>query len=232
MTNNIEETQGMSVAPAYYEVYDEIPIVVLSVNILNSIRRGEQVNLNNVIIKNDIDLTRLNTLQTDGRILINTSIIITNSQILGDINFSNALFLHAIDLRGSIVCGETSFEKSMFVQPCHFNKAHFLKKVNLNLTVFYERAAVDFSNAEFKYTECMGARFPRSASFNECIFTGDILFNGTTFTGISNFSGTTFLGNQTQSIWFRGTKFCKEAYFKDARFMHHAEFIEAEFRKG
>jgi len=208
---------------SYFEVYDGLPNVIHRDLILARIRNRETVNLNNYIINGDINLTQLNIAHVNGMIPISTPIIITNSQILGELNFSNVRFSNTIDLRGSIVCGRTSFDGSIFNQPCHFNNAHFFGAVTLNRTEFNYIAVVDFSKAEFKlYTECLGARFPRSASFNECIFIGYVLFNGSTFTGISNFTGTIFkdrtdLGNQTQSTWFSGTKFCKEAYFQDVR---------------
>ena len=219
------------------EVYDEMPNAIPALNILTLIRRGQQVVLDDEIINGNLDFTQLDIGRLpDGKIPISASIMITNSLILGDIIFEDANFLQSIDFRGSVICGKASFARSIFMQPCHFNGAHFLREFILNNAIFNCIASVDFSNAEFLlYTECFGVIFPRSALFRDSLFIGDVQFSGSAFVGISDFTGTRFrdrtdLRHQTQSTCFRKLVFCKETYFRNTIFDHHTDFIEAQFK--
>lgn len=151
--------------------------------ILDKIKRGEDVEYDCVVVKGDLKLPSSQIIGryanafwygTDERIeTINSEIKITNSKLEGVLNFGNAIFQKQVQFRNIKFTGDAYFIGSQFNKKTDFSDSRFSKYT------FFDSAKFD-GEAHF-----IGAQFSQNAFFRESHFNGYSCFDGSKFDGDS-----------------------------------------------
>jgi len=191
---------------------DQRPVIPAS-EILAKIERGEDVKYDGVIIEGDLDVSGLE-LPTEteyeklngwpeNRKLVNSIITITNSEIKGNVNFSESHLKNIANFTRTEFTGEyANFGGTKFRVIADFCEAKLDGKVNF-----------------------WGAEFGSDAYFVRVELCGDADFWGVVFGRNVNFRQARFGGNAN----FREAIFVGEAGFEEAEFNENAFFVGAEF---
>jgi uncharacterized protein YjbI with pentapeptide repeats len=160
---------------------------VFADEILANISKGYDVILDNVIIKDEINLSykRLPTIS------------ITNSKIEGKANFSSSIFGEKTFFAGSEFQGLADFNDAKFCNNASFWNAGFDREASFCGSEFYKDA--DFRWAKFYskysgYADFTGAKFYKNVNFYGSEFSKAVTFNGAQFKGITNFNVCSFSG--------------------------------------
>ena len=207
----------------------EIPVR----EILDKIQKGEQVEYDDKLIEGDLDIRSLAlTKDSNGNLVINSNISITNSRIDGDVIFDNATFKRHANFRkthftavASFVNVEfngfhnisdnvVNFEGAKFDDLAHFFRARFNGGANFKETQF---------SASGGYID--RARFSDYALFDNAQFDGDAYFKKTLFCGLTRFRSVQFKGH----THFRYVQFRQSAYFEKAQFNEPLYLDETKF---
>lgn len=234
--------------------------VVQASEILAKIERGDPVEYASVIVEGDLDLSGLElptehvdrtekdklSRLLEERKVISSQITITNSEIRGKVNFSNARFQELVNFGGEVEFGgDTDFEGAKFDGDAHFPHAKFGGSTNFSETefsdcvLFYDTVFsgnvyfwkakfvsgfATFERAKFdgEYASFMDAEFSGSAEIAD-----SANFSGTEFSGEAHFEGAKFIGGYAH---FHNAKFGGGASFEKAKFSGEiADFRKAEF---
>ena len=181
---------------------------VLARDILAKIERGEQVEYDRIIIKEDLDLSRLN-------LRIEHIERTDNEKDFLGLSEEVKIVLSSISLKNSMVNGILICRNIYFKSNCNF----------LN-TTFGSDAY--FNGAFFNQVAFTGAKFKGGAQFNGALFKGPLTsFYGVQFYGNSSFYNAKFCGG---IIEFSDSKFNCKAYFQMAQLDSYANFNGAEFK--
>jgi hypothetical protein len=131
--------------------------------ILNKIQKGEHIEYDHVIIKGNIDISKLNLLKENENFIISSKIIITNSHIPGNPFFGKAIFKDTIRFDGSTFSGVVDFYRAMFSEDAYFHDTTFSGNANFNGAMFsgdayltatkFEGELLTFRNAVFTFSE-------------------------------------------------------------------------------
>lgn len=223
--------------------------VIKAEEILFKIKNGEPVEYDEIIIEGDLNLAdpdlKLDK-DLDGRILINSQIMITKSVIKGcvyfnkcifqEIDFENTIFCKSADFSGSVLREKTNFEKSHFKMDAFFNGTQFEKYAQFNHVKFCSE--VSFERATFNSSSYFkNAMFRERANFIEAKFRGDIYFIEAKFENEANFHKTEFgkyISKETVSGWteFEAAEFKMDANFSGSEFRGYTSFIKAKFNRN
>lgn len=203
---------------------EEIP----SSEILAEIQKGRSTH-DGVIIRGDLDIRKIGIQKKDEIFHIDSIIEITNSQIVGAINFANTEFKNdfdrIIDFTGTTLSGKVNFSMAHFCEGANFRKVHFAEDVDFESAKFcgavFTEARLDgysnFKKAEFYYYAIFaGIQFNNYANFVKARFKPAASFHWACFNDNANFSR---------------AKFCERANFARARFYIDANFANAEFER-
>lgn len=160
--------------------------VVPAQEILDKIERGEPVEYDHVIVEGDLDLRKVDlpkqrVNRTDFQIevlalsqyvmLVSSSIRLYDSEINGNISFSNARFINPVDFSDSHLNGSADFKGSAFNGTATFEGSDF-------------NGSTDFRVSDFNgYADFSGSDFNGSAHFMESTFNGYADFWGSAFNG-------------------------------------------------
>ncbi len=137
--------------------------VVQAKEILRMIEKGEDVEIENRVIKGDIDLTKINlpkigrgeSIDCDNRlnqiakrekVVVKSSIEIKYSEIQGFVIFNNSIFNKIINFRGTTFNKVGSFVNSVFCRDSNFLESHFIGNANFGGTVFYRGPSFEAVN--------------------------------------------------------------------------------------
>jgi len=167
--------------------------------------------------------------------LIDSAIIIRNSEIRGSVNFADCLFREEFYIENSGFNGHVNFKYSNFRKNCSFKNALFNKAVQFNNAVFnigakFENASFGGA-ANFRSVQLQGeanfqnTQFIKIVSLESAKFYDGVLFNGSKFSGPVNFENTMFLSDAL----FISTMFEKEVSFEKAIFMKMCLFGYSQF---
>ena len=197
---------------------DELRSVVPASEILEKIRKGEPIEYDNVIVEGDLDSTKLDlpTQQvertkhetevlklSETAKIVASSILITNSEIKGRVDFSKCVLQKGVTFRG------TQFAE---------DNAHFS---------YAKLRFADFSGAQFTgYAHFMRAQFTGYAHFMRAQFTGYANFNDAEFGDYANFSESQYTESDA---YFLDARFEGHANFSNAKFGDGAFFDGAQF---
>ena len=200
-------------------------------DILDKIKNGEDIYLQNVHIVGDFNLSKveLETLPSEWSIqeiqiynlddelkLVETEIKIIDSVFENDVILSNAQFKNAIDFQNTSFLGKTDFRGTSFIQRVNFHKALF---VNFSNDVNFRDASFN-DTVDFSYSKVSGY-----ADFSEASFGSSAYFHGSTFDDIANFMYASF-NNYTD---FSYSTFNDEANFFGTTFGNYANFSSIDF---
>lgn len=190
--------------------------------ILEQIEKGEPVKYDHVIIVGDLDLSRLeldrgsdglDAPDLKGKKLVKSPIQIRNSEIQGQVNFSESIFLESIDFANTKFHGGVFFFDAVFEGYANFRDTYFDEEAYFGGAIFNERAY--FYGAQFnRYTNFMESKFDKRADFKYSRFQDFIEFQEAVF---------------EEDARFWGAKFAKDAKFMNVEFDQDAEFWGARF---
>ena len=196
--------EGMTVVPAQ--------------EILDKIEMGLPVEYDHVIVKGDLDLSKLDRPKrpvsrssseiqwlslSENATIVSSPIRIIDSTIKGNVYFSNAIFDNSVNFMSSNFKGTADFRGSAF-------------------------------NG---YTVFMGSAFNGTANFRRSVFNGTANFDGSAFNGYADFDGSAF--NGTANFWgsafnssdFSSVQFDKLVSFDDARLNGSTSFNSSRFKE-
>ncbi len=224
-------------------IINGVPEHVNATDVLERIEKGLPVNLDNVIIDGDLDVSNLNlpiiAIErsysetawggiSENLWVISAPIRITNSVINGSVSFNNALFRDTVEFdstifndnvefRGNILDGETRFIGTQFKRFTSF----ICTKFNNNVTYFVN--ATFLHNADFRET-----KFNGHGSFGIAKFRGVVLFSDAEFNETAFFQNAKFDGKAI----FERCRFNGSADFSLAEFGDDAEFVDSSFNSS
>lgn len=196
-------------------------INIPATEVLAKIKNKESVEYDRVIIVGNIDIGEIKPENEYGKVVIDSSINITNSIIEDGVDFSYSMFKEPFTVKNTIFNGNVTFTEGIFRGEVNFVDSTF------------RGDSVDFYDAKF----CKIVHFKRAT------FSGLTLFSGATFCEWANFWGTKFgedLINKgvifSETVIFMGTKFRdvifhKKAIFMGATFRGDVDFRGAIFRE-
>ena len=250
---------------------DQRPVIQAS-EILAKIERGEDVEYDGVIVEGDLDLSGLElpTEQvertwlekrrglTEKRKVISSQIIISNSDMQGQLKFDNAHFENAIIFEEANFFRVATFRGSKFSgRYANFRSAEFCENADFmgtNFTGGYNDSGepkfdehTDFDGPNFEGAKFSGnanfveanldgpnfeeVEFGEDAEFREAKFTGYAYFKGAKFGGNAHFYGARFPSeiSELEMADFEAAEFGKNAYLGAIQFGGNVNFIEAKF---
>jgi len=213
--------------------------VVQADEILAAIERGEPVDYDGVIVEGDLDLSGMDLPTEHVEIaeedieygglaeelkVVESSIKITNSELQGNANFSNAVFKEPIFLDGTNFNGHADFKGTNFSESAYFSKAKFSSKASFLLSQFSSNAA--FWNSQFSSSaEFCEVKFTDYADFSYAKFENYTDFSYAKFENDADFSYAKF--EEYADFW--GAEFEKDAYFWEILFNGDTDFGDAKF---
>ena len=193
--------------------------------ILAKIEKGEPVEYDNVIIKGDLDIRKLDLPKSDNKPIITSQIKITNSWIKGKLNFQNVIIEKQAFFDYTYFGAHSCFLEVQFKKGAIFRKAKFREGAVFNEAKFDFQAV--FDEAQFQWSAVfIRTQFNSEALFNQAWFIWDATFNEAQFNAEAHFWGTQF----KRHALFDNSSFNKSAYFwKGAYFGGFAQFFETQF---
>jgi len=195
--------------------------------ILDKIQKGEPVEYEDVIVKGNLDISKLGLPKENEKFLVCSPIKVIDSQIDGSVFFSNTIFSGYASFQGATFRGDANFDGATFHGYVDFNKATFRRNTNFKGATFNKKA--DFSSAMFNRDAYFSvATFIEEGCFSRSKFNGDINFGSATFRGYADFLISTFRGYAD----FNGATFNEVVNFSRAAFSGYASFDSANFVKS
>ena len=188
--------------------------------ILAKIEKGEPVEYDHVHINGNLDVSGLSH--------VTSQITITNSEINGVSNFSEAIFENPVKFEGTVFIGETYSQKSRFNGYACFSDAKFCKESYFEETIFngevYFRETI-FNGHAFFFRTIFCKGIPLGVYFNKAVFYKDAHFSGAYFNGNAHFDSANFCCDSFyHDAWFLGS-----ASFNASHFERRALFIRSHF---
>jgi hypothetical protein len=149
----------------------------------------------------------------EGRKIILSAIIITNSKVQRGSSFKDLFFLKPVSFENTVFEDDVSFDGSAFAQPPIFTNVCFKGDVSFEKSEFFE--GVSFIGSIFKNdARFMGADFKKSARFEGADFSGTAAFMDAHFRKAAKFTKSIF----SRDADFSKTLFDEDVYFDGARF--------------
>jgi len=199
---------------------------ILAREILAKIENGEPVEYDRVIIKGNLEMSRLEvpTDENDKKI-IGSLINIRNSIINGASDFNDTIFGEIVDFYGSLFNGMAEFSGTQFNRNVSFTESQFSREVCFVGAQFNEDASffqaefngfADFTEAHFiKKANFFQTQFNKGSEFYQAKFKGkETSFNQAEFGKFADFNEAEIIGEQ---IDFMGAQFVNGLAFKEAR---------------
>jgi hypothetical protein len=175
-------------------------------------------------------------LENNNTLILNSPIIIKNSLIQGETDFSNIIFLGIINLEDVIFEKDANFGDAQFNKTVIFNNCSFKKSVVFRNSQFWGNFTF-YGSCNGIDTDYWGSRFHRCANFENAIFNGSISFSNTSFLGDANFCGsefhkdTDFRESNLNSVNFDSTIFHDKADFHTSVF-NNTSLLEVHFNSS
>ncbi|MDD1750939.1 MAG: pentapeptide repeat-containing protein, partial [Methanothrix sp.] len=229
--------EGMAVVPAQ--------------EILDKIERGLPVEYDNVIIKGDLDLRKLDlpTRPVDrtsfeiewlglleNAMVVSSPIRVNDSTIDGNVYFNNTILNNSINFWNSDFEDNAYFMGSFFNDYACFSRSVFKGTADFSLSDFNDVAyfggsnfndVAYFGNSAFKGNAHFGnSAFKGNAHFGNSAFKGNANFYGSAFNSNADFMRSHFAGSQ-----FTSTQFNKISFFNDAMFNGSTSFNSSRFKE-
>jgi uncharacterized protein YjbI with pentapeptide repeats len=157
--------------------------------ILAKIEKGNPVEYNNIIIKDDF---------SNLDYIIESRIKIVNSQFNGSLEFSGSIFEKSVDFTGTRFNAGASFEYAQFNGKADFAKTYF--DSGMFIAAHFKKTA-DFSGTHFRQGNWTYARFDEKAIFFEAQFDEYISFRCAKFDSRANFSRAKISGLDSPDIF-------------------------------
>jgi len=227
----------------------------ISNEIIEKLSKGEDINLNNTLIKGDLDLSHVDFSHNQGALkakskIIYSNLVIKDSKIEGAIRFSGTTFVSPVNFQNTTFAQAVDLSNSIFEDNTAFGTCHFLDDAKFDFCDF-EKDGI-FSSSNFKNNAFFRwCTFKGTGDFFKTYFDRDAYFVGSRFIGIADFIGSIFQGYAYISyFWptffyntadfsksqfandahFEGTQFDRSVLFDQTKFNDHAYFGDASFK--
>jgi uncharacterized protein YjbI with pentapeptide repeats len=181
--------------------------------ILAKIGKGKPITYDHVIIKGNLDISRLNLPKEGEKYIISSPIKIIDSKIEGNLIFSETIFKETVYFRGAQFIKNANFGGSRFIKDADFGNSQFRREASFSGSQFEGEAA--FSRSLFS----------QNVSFSKSQFNKDVFFRKSKFSEDSNFNGSHFKGEAN----FRESQFCKKAKYRKSQFYQDVDFSRSKF---
>jgi hypothetical protein len=191
--------------------------------VLAQIEMGKPVNLSDVIVQGNLDLSKIN--------------LPTAKVVSSPIKVENSLIYGAVDFSDAILDEQTSFKKTKFFGPASFFHTHFNKDVDFSEAQFNKTAS--FKQAQFNASaDYERSRFDEFADFSgACFREGTVNFEGSEFKGVVYFWETLFDVESVNFGWCQfwrpiklwRTQFSGSAIFQGSQFKDAVDLTRAQF---
>lgn len=163
--------------------------IIKASDIMEKIKKGERVCLEDVTIMGDLSTGGMNFSKEEfkkGQNIgfnadkIKSDIIIRHSTIYGDTIFRLSLFEGWVDFTGSQFMGNVDFSNCLFLLPVSFTESRIEGDLDFSMTTFLQ--SIDCSMAEIQgYTNFYDTEFKEDAVFAQSKFMGNAIFSDTKF---------------------------------------------------
>ena len=216
--------------------------------ILDKIQTGEPVEYDHVIIKGNLDVSKLDlpikhVARTEYQIkilgipedskVISSSIKITDSKFDAEVTFKTILFESEVTFMTTFN-GDVQFDGATFKGYADFRFSTFNKDAWFREATFSEEGA-DFEGAIFGTAYFIGATFKGIAYFDSAIFNEEVCFEGAKFEGdVLTFRDATFIrANSQEKACRRAKNVLAKAGNRDEEEYHFYREMEAKrIQKG
>lgn len=206
-----------------------------SASILESLNKGQPVDLVGVIVRGDVDFGRLSAQTVEGgdRIgsdqprqvspqevrLVRAALTIRESVVLGAVRHQSSTgilrFEGPVDFHGTTFKEGVDLSRSFFQGPVELAEAVFQKEAYLVQGQFMQGLG------------CQGTKFGPHTRFHRSMFRGAVVCTGALFDGIAEWLEVTF----EQPAVFERARFGSGTGFSGSRFMQQANFSDAIFSR-
>lgn len=232
-------------------MYNEDKQVIRAEEIARSIRDGEDIYINNALIKGVLDLSALppELVEDESRhvIYVKGKITTTNSYFENNFNIrattgtnfdvSNPIsivFKQAVNFAGTTFSEGANFAGMTFSRGAKFAGTAFSVNTTISSNanssadidfplIRNENNVANFRNVSLMDADFTGAKFNIAAHFTDAVFSGNTRFSGATFSWSASFQGATF-----SDVSFSSTSFLEYAGFSRTIFSN-ANFSGAKF---
>ena len=242
----MREVQAAEVVGTSEERDSEGRWVVQAKEILRMIESGEDVVIENGVIRGYLDLNKAHLKKDDGgKFIVKPLIKVISSEILGTVNFNNTVFLGNVDFSRTKFEDDVNFIDSQFKFSSRFFRAEFNRDANFCDAKFnrsdFKRVKffsdANFTGAQFEVdADFAKAEFCDFASFEKVEFKM-ARFLGVLFGGVTNFKGVLFTDNAyfgdadfIVGVAFEGGQFGNDTDFARANFKGYTNFMKVQFR--
>lgn len=163
-------------------------------------------------------------LVTEGYLLIQRALSMTESTIERSIDFSRTIFVEPVDFSDTSIRHEAFFIQARFQQEARFERTAFGTHTRFFRATFAQ--STHFDRAGFNgLAEFLEVTFQKDASFSRAYFKQGTGFSGSRFQGTLDFSEVLF----EREAYFLYVQFQDDAYFRRTVFERQADFTNAEF---
>ncbi|HPT36651.1 MAG TPA: pentapeptide repeat-containing protein [Methanothrix sp.] len=242
----INTTQGISVAAISIPEIDLLESSHTSINfntfptknistinaeeVIAMIVAGKELRLDNVIIIGNLNLSSLYWPDNNRQ-----KMVITNSKILGYVDFSGNIFNGPVNFSGTVFLKVADFVGAQFNDVAYFQYAQFKDNAYFSFAQFKEK--VFFFGTKFdKNAYFPSAQFGNKIYFSNAQIKKNSFFGGSQFLGDAHFENISFFGNSffakaqfSENVRFVVSKFCQYADFGRAQFEKNIDFEGAKF---
>jgi hypothetical protein len=203
--------------------------VVQAKEILRMIERGEDVEIENRVIKGDLDLSEL--------ALKEVRVERNHDEINMGANEYAKCVVSSIKIKRCIIENFVNFSNAIFQKRVRFDDAIFHENVSFKGSKFYEE--ISFFNTQFDgHVDFDYAQSSHLFVFILVNFSGIVRISSAHFEGVAQFTRTAFednaifIGSQFHAdAIFGRSQFDGDAYFGSARFEGNANFSNVRFGK-
>ncbi len=223
--------------------FEKLLRVVSASEILAKIQNGTPVEYDHVIVRGDLDLSKLDlpikhvdrttdeiyySHLSETQKVITSPVRIEDSEFGGVVDFSNSYFNETITFNNSIFIGGARFESSTFCGDAFFGGSTFIDIANFGSNF---NGIADFNGSIFdNITFFGGSNFNGIAYFVTSVFNGETIFRNSVFQGDAHFENSAFNG---RSIHFKvdgeDAVLSVNTHFDDSVFKGNAYFENATF---
>ncbi|MBH0209679.1 MAG: pentapeptide repeat-containing protein [Nitrospira sp.] len=227
-----------------------------SARILESLNKGQPVDLTGVIVRGDIDFGQLSAQMeqagTQEVRLVRGTLTIRESVVLGavrnrsstgtlqferSVDFHGTTFKDGVDLSRSHFQGPVELAEAVFQKEAYFVQGRFMQGLGCKGTRFGPHTR--FHRSMFRgAVDCTGAFFDGTAEWLEVTFEQPAVFERARFGSGTGFSGSRFMqpAGFSEAIFSRDSFFTfsvfdEAAVFAGAQFLGPADFSDADFKK-
>jgi uncharacterized protein YjbI with pentapeptide repeats len=155
------------------------------------------------------------------------SLILSQAQFDGFVNFTNTFFLGRVDAQGSFFSEDADWSGSRFSRKVNFTGAIFQKEVRFRNAIFFDR--VRLSQAEFQHNvNFQNSEFRSAVNLNQAVFQQFTNLSRILWKDNVDFSQTRW----QEKVIFDRDQFARSLFLTEAMFEKAVSFRQAQFNQS